>query len=239
MWDLWGKGMDLLYPPKCPFCNEIRGLGESKICEVCFRQLPKRKPPFCLKCGKPIEREEDEFCKNCKNEMPEFDKAYPMLLYRNKVPEALARFKYGNDREIGKVFIRELGKETMAKLKCLEIDGIVPVPLYKKKEDLRGYNQAYLLAKEIGKILEKPVYKNYLVRTVSTIAQKELTEGERKKNIKRAFKIGKNVVKLNQVLLVDDIYTTGVTVSTCAGVLKDAGVKTVYVTCIGIGTDIM
>ena len=171
--------------------------------------------------------------------MPSFEKAYPMLLYRNKLPNALARFKYKNDRQIGKILIRELGKDTMAQLKRLPIDGIVPVPMHWKKEKMRGYNQAYLLAKEIGKILEKPVYKNYLIRTVSTVAQKGLSEKERKKNIKRAFKIGKNVVELNYILLVDDIYTTGATALACSDVLKEAGVKKVYVTCIGIGTDVM
>lgn len=238
-WNLWEKGMELLYPPRCPFCNEVQERGGNKICKTCLSELPRRRPPFCMKCGKPIEKEEYEFCTNCRNKMPEYDKAYPMLLYRKRVPEALARFKYKNDRQVGRILIRELGKETLTELKRLQVDGIVPVPMHWKKEKVRGYNQAYLLAKEIGKMLERPVYKNYLIRTVSTVAQKELTAGERKKNIKKAFKIGKNVVKLNHILLVDDIYTTGATVSACAGVLKDAGVKKVYVTCIGIGTDVM
>lgn len=229
----------MLYPPRCPFCNEVQSPGGKKICKQCLKEIPKRRPPFCMKCGKPVEKEEGELCKNCQNRMPLFDKAYPMLLYRKKVPEALARFKYKNDRQIGKILIRELGKETLAELKRLPVDGIVPVPMHWKKEKLRGYNQAYLLAKEIGRILELPVYKDYLVRTVSTVAQKELTAGERKKNIKKAFKIGKNVVKLEHILLVDDIYTTGATASACAGVLKEAGVKKVYVTCIGIGTDVV
>lgn len=229
----------MLYPPRCPFCNEVQSPGGKKICKQCLKEIPKRRPPFCMKCGKPVEKEEGELCKNCQNRMPLFDKAYPMLLYRKKVPEALARFKYKNDRQIGKILIEELGKETLAELKRLPVDGIVPVPMHWKKEKLRGYNQAYLLAKEIGRILELPVYKNYLVRTISTVAQKELTAGERKKNIKKAFKIGKNVVKLEHILLVDDIYTTGATASACAGVLKEAGVKKVYVTCIGIGTDVV
>lgn len=233
------RGLEVLYPPRCPFCNEIQELGASKICRECLNGLPKRVSPFCMKCGKPIEKEEYELCGNCRNKMPEFDKAYPILLYREKVPEALARFKYKNDRQIGRILIQELGKETMAELKRLQIDGIVPVPMYWKKEKLRGYNQAYLLAKEIGKIIEKPVYKNYLVRTISTVAQKDLSQGERKKNIKKAFKMGKNVVKLNYILLVDDIYTTGATVSACASVLKGEGAEKVYVTCIGIGTDIV
>ena len=233
------KGLEILYPPRCPFCNEVQALGGSKICRECLKGLPKRVRPFCMKCGKPIERDENEFCNNCRNRMPEFDRAYPILLYRKKVPEALARFKYKNDRQIGRILIQEVGKETMAELKRLHIDGIVPVPMYRKKEKIRGYNQAYLLAREMGRILERPVYKHYLLRKVSTVAQKDLSQGERKKNIKKAFKLGKNVVELNHILLVDDIYTTGATVSACAGVLKEAGAEKVYVTCIGIGTDIV
>lgn len=237
--DFMERGLEVLYPPRCPFCNEVQAPGGKKICQKCLLELPKRTPPFCMKCGKPVEKEEQELCKNCKNRLPEYERAYPMLLYRKKVPEALARFKYKNDRQIGRILIQELGKETIVLLKRLPVDGIVPVPMHWKKEKARGYNQAYLLAKEIGNLLELPVYKNYLIRTVSTVAQKELSVGERKKNIKKAFKIGENVVKLNHILLVDDIYTTGATVSACAGTLKEAGAKKVYVTCIGIGTDVI
>ena len=66
--------------------------------------------------------------------MPEYDKAYPMLLYRKRVPEALARFKYKNDRQVGRILIRELGKETLTELKRLQVDGIVPIPMHWKKE---------------------------------------------------------------------------------------------------------
>lgn len=237
-WNLGERFIEFLYPPRCPFCNEVQVIGEKKICRNCLRELPRLKPPYCLKCGKPIEREEVQYCKNCQTVMPDFDRAYPMLLYRGKVKEALGRFKYKNDRKIGSTILQELGGPTLAKLKCLPIDGIVPVPMHTKKEKARGYNQAYLLAKEIGRILELPVYKNYLVRTISTTAQKELGVRERKKNIKKAFKIGKNVVKLKHILLVDDIYTTGATASACATVLKREGALRVYVVCIGIGTDV-
>ena len=104
---------------------------------------------------------------------------------------------------------------------------IIPVPMYKKKQRQRGYNQAETLAKEIGKKLSLPVDAKYLKRVRPTIPQKELGKKEREINLKNAFKTSENAVKLEKVLLIDDIYTTGVTMDEAAKALLRSGVKEV------------
>ena len=117
----------------------------------------------------------------------------------------------------------------------LGIDAIIPVPLHRKRRRERGYNQAELFAKEIGKRTGIPVETKLLYRCINTRPQKELNDQERKKNLKKAFTIAQNIVQLRKVLLVDDIYTTGSTVDAAAECLKVSGIQEVYVLCISIG----
>lgn len=88
----------------------------------------------------------------------------------------------------------------------------------------------------MSKLINVPIKSNILIRVKNTPPQKELNDVQRKKNVENAFKITGNIVKLNKVILVDDIYTTGNTVDACAKVLLDAGIKEVYVICLSIGT---
>ena len=102
----------------------------------------------------------------------------------------------------------------------------------------RGYNQAELIAKELGKNLGIKVDGNYLKRVVNTRPQKEMSRSERKKNMEKAFKISNSVVKYRKIILVDDIYTTGSTVDACAKVLLAAGACEANCVCLSIGQGI-
>lgn len=122
-------------------------------------------------------------------------------------------------------------------MKDRRIEAIIPIPLHKKRKRKRGYNQAELLAGELGNILGLPVYTDVLVRVRDTKPQKTLDDAERKNNLKEAFKTTENIVQLNYILVVDDIYTTGSTLDAAASALAKAGVAEVYTCCIGIGID--
>ncbi len=111
----------------------------------------------------------------------------------------------------------------------------MPIPLHRKRMRQRGYNQAELIARELGRLLEIPVRPRLLVRCVNTRPQKELNDKERKNNLKKAFKIGENGVQLECVLLVDDIYTTGSTMNGAAQTLKDAEIPRIYGINVSIG----
>ena len=110
------------------------------------------------------------------------------------------------------------------------------MPVSKKKEIKRGYNQAYVYAKEISRYTKIPIDKKCLVRVEDTKPQKEFVGIARKKNVENAFAIYEEKAKeYNKVLLVDDIYTTGATVQACTEALQEAGVEQVYVGVICIG----
>lgn len=146
-------------------------------------------------------------------------------------------FKYNNKREYAEFYVQSILEQYETVLKQHNFDAIIPVPIHKNKVKKRGYNQAEVLAKELSKTLEVPLLTDYLLRVVDTTPQKELNDKEREKNLKKAFQLNKNRVKLKKVMLVDDIYTTGTTLDICTKELLNAGVKQVYcvTVCIGEG----
>lgn len=227
--------LDLIYPKRCAFCGEVRPFKELEVCETCLDKVKKVTVPRCLKCGKTIEDEEEEYCRDCEAIPKSFDGGFPVFFYEGAVKNALYEFKYNNQRVYASFFGECIDKCYGTHLRSLDIDGIVPVPVHPHKKRLRGYNQAEILAKEIGRRMQLPIYPNYLVRKVDTNPQKELNDVARMKNLKNAFKIGENTVKLKKILLVDDIYTSGATIEACTQVLKKAGVENIYYNSVAIG----
>lgn len=115
-------------------------------------------------------------------------------------------------------------QKSFENLKKYDIIIIVPISKHRKKE--RGYNQSYLIAKEISKIIKIPIAKKILYKIKNTVPQSSLNRKQREENAKGAYKI-RNTTKLynKKILLIDDIYTTGNTVNECAKVLMHNGVK--------------
>lgn len=182
---------------------------------------------------------DEEYCFDCRKGIMHFDKGFPLLKYNDiKIKMSLNQLKYNNKREYSKAYAALILNRLGAQLKKEKFDGVIPVPIHKNKLRKRGYNQAELLAKEIAIGLEVPCYNNYLLRVIDTEPQKKLDDKERLKNLKKAFKCSQNIVELNKVLLVDDIYTTGATINGCALALKKGGVKYVAYTSVCIGTGI-
>ena len=119
-------------------------------------------------------------------------------------------------------------------------DFLIPVPLHRHRRWFRGYNQAEILAEEIGKRLHLPVETDVLCRSLDTSPQKQLDDKARYRNMSSAFYVPESAgYKLNgkRVVLIDDIYTTGSTLEACAGELKKAGVSEIYSACLCIGRD--
>lgn len=229
------KFIDLIYPERCPVCGDVRAFGKNGICENCNTKLPWVEMPVCLKCGKMIESDEREYCDDCTRIPKSFERCYPAFNYEGNIKDSIYRFKYKNQREYACFYADCIMKRYGQELRRISFDGIIPVPVHRHKLKIRGYNQAALLAGVLGTALSTMVYPNYIVRGVDTNAQKELSDTERIKNLKNAFKIGENDVKLDTVLLVDDIYTSGATMEACTNVLQAFGTKAVYCTCIAIG----
>lgn len=232
--------IDLLYPRRCPVCQDlipmpVSGRVEEFICPECRKALPYVTGPACMKCGKPVELEEQEYCSDCARIPKHYIRGFPLFLYMDPIKEGVTAMKYHNRREYAQFYTEELVQRYGDIWNRLELDAVIPIPVHSRKRRQRGYNQAELLARPIADWLDVPMIKNYLIRVVDTLPQKELNDAERINNLKRAFQIRENGVKLNKVLLVDDIYTSGATMEACTTVLLQAGVREVYYTSICIG----
>lgn len=223
----------ILYPKVCPLCEKILEPKET-ICMSCRRKLPWIGEHMCLKCGKRVE-EEEEYCYDCRQREHSFDQGIGVFAYSPEMKDSIYRFKYGNKREYARFYAEAILQKYRHKIESWEADAIIPVPLHKSREKSRGYNQAELLARPISSATGIPVYTNYLCRVKKTVPQKELNDIERQNNLKNAFKITGNDVKLKKIVLVDDIYTTGATMDNIAKVLKNSGVDEVYGISICIG----
>lgn len=226
--------LDLIYPKRCPFCKELRPYQEMQVCKKCLNKLEKVEKPYCMRCGKTV-RENEEYCKDCRTFSKSFRRGFPVFYYKEPLKSALYDFKYKNQREYGDFFANCTFKYYGEEIKKLGIDGLVPVPVHSHKRRIRGYNQAEILARYLGNYLQIKVYPNYLIRSKDTNPQKELNDKARIKNLKNAFKIGKNKIKLRKVLLVDDIYTSGATIEACTKVLLSNETEEVYYTSVAIG----
>lgn len=235
---MWVKGiLAVFYPPQCPFCQELTGGSDIVCCQNCRDRLPFVEGPRCFKCGKTIASAETEFCRDCAGKAHVFRQGVSLWSYDKIVKGAVYRFKYKNRRAYASCFARELARKYGEQIRGWNAQAIIPVPIHRKRYRQRGYNQAELLSRCLSEHIQVPVCNDLVVRTRNTKPQKELNDKERQKNLKNAFKIVGNSVKLKRVIVVDDIYTTGATADAMAQVLQSAGIEVVYVVtlCIGKG----
>ena len=225
----------LLFPVRCPVCDRPVPRREGLICEACYRRLPFVREPYCMKCGKPLTRSEEEYCRDCMSAAHAFEKGRAILHYEGEIRKSIYRFKYAGRREYARAYAL-LAKEHLAEfIRATDAQAIVPVPLHTKRYRKRGYNQAELLAGEIGRIFSIPVETHLVKRVRNTVPQKQLDLAGRQNNLKRAFKICRNDVKLKTIIIVDDIYTTGSTVDALSRELRQHGVERIYVLALACG----
>lgn len=206
---------DLLFPRKCPLCDEV--VFAEGFCDECREKLNY------LKDGGRVKREHLTEGR--------------VLLEYSQIAPAIYRFKYSGRREYARSFAAEIEKELGGLIRDWSADGIIAVPLHPKRQKKRGYNQAALLAKELSELLGVPFYDDLVTRVKNTIPLKELNASERQNNLKKAFKMLQNDVKLNTIIIVDDIYTTGQTVEEIAKLLQAAGVGRIYVLAVAGGAE--
>ncbi len=226
---------ELLFPRRCPVCDKPAPWGEY-ICPACTGRLKPLGRSYCLKCGKGLTKEEWEYCADCRKYPHVFDRGRSLYTYESAAG-AIFRLKYKGRQEYADFFAEEWYRYLAQTIRSWRIDLIVPVPLHKSRKRTRGYNQAELLSKALGRRLCLPVSPDCVVRCRKTISQKELNRSQRQNNLKNAFKMNEVDVQLKGVLLVDDIYTTGSTADAVASVLKKAGAARVYVLTVAAGME--
>lgn len=245
----------LLFPPRCPVCDRILTVRELRKGQLihgdCRQRLYPVVQPLCCHCGRPLPDAAAEYCYDCGRHIlstcdPYWKKDKPaswflqgraLYLYQGAVKNTMYRFKYANRREYAAFFAGQAAECLLSWMKSCKVEAAVPVPVYRKKQKKRGYNQAGILAEKIAEILGISYEPEALIRVRDTTPQKALDHKERKNNLKSAFQAADFVVKYNCILLVDDIYTTGATAEAAAKALRASGVKEVYVftVCIGMG----
>ncbi len=226
--------LQLLFPLRCPVCDCILKYPEDKVCLECLKQLKLISPPWCMKCGKKLLLP-GEYCADCRARRHLFVQGRALYEY-GSVSASIYRFKYGNRRECVEFYGERLVEFLGDFIRRVEPDALIPVPLHRERMRKRGYNQAELLAKEVGKRMNIPVYADYLMRVKRTTPLKYENPEQRQNNLKKAFIIKQNDVKLKRVIIVDDVYTTGSTMDAAAGALSAAGIQEIYYVALACGT---
>jgi ComF family protein len=222
--------VSLLYPAVCTICGENVRAGEY-LCNRCEAKAVRIVAPFCQKCSEPFEGSiSNAFtCANCAHRTIYFGAAVSAYRGRGIVREIIHEFKYGRQIHLRHLVARWLRAALDdERLRDSRFDVIVPVPLHATRQRERGFNQASLLAALLSaqtSIASKPL----LERIRYTTTQTTLDRSERMENLHNAFRLRKNAdVRGLRVLLIDDVLTTGSTLSECARVLKRAGALSVH-----------
>ena len=194
-------------------------------------------PPVCGICGK---KDENWVCENCYNKLKiniiynkAINKFYDEQIYLFKykdIRNLILRYKFNNQSYLNNTFANIIlkNKKLCRKIKIYDI--IIPVPMFHKKKKNRGYNQTELITSKIAKCLGIYTNNNILIKSKNTKTQSTLKEKNRYENIKNAFSIKNNeLIKNKNIILFDDIITTGATVNECSKILKQNGVKNILV----------
>lgn len=230
------KVLQSIYPLRCPGCDEIVTPYGQKVCADCLVKMKLLTPPWCMKCGKKL-LDEQEICSDCEREEHEFVRGRALYEY-GSVFDSVYRFKYGGRQEYADHFGEQMAYYLKDFLQKIDPDALIPIPLHRKRQIMRGYNQSLLLAQALGKYTGIPVYEDYLIRVKNTVPLKSQKPKERQNNLKKAFNVKENDVKLEKVVLVDDIYTTGSTIDEAGRTLRQFGVKEVYFITLACGEGI-
>jgi len=243
-WRVWLCALlDLVFPAFCPVCGSALAAGRrDPLCGGCWERVQRLTPPWCGSCGLGITQFETDDgtdvhpartphrCGECRRRSPEFTYARSAVLYDDVIREALHAFKFRGKRALAAPLGDLLAEIGRASLPILDPDLLVPVPLHPRRERERGFNQAALLARRLGRAWRLPVRTDVIARTVATTSQSRLTALERRANVRGAFSLRRpEIIAGRHVIVIDDIMTTGSTVGACAASLREGGAATVGV----------
>jgi ComF family protein len=212
-----------LFPDDCRICDRpLRDFSRVPVCRVCLaKPEPLAADYYCVQCRAPFlsrfPLDDLGRCALCRRGARGFDAAYSFGFYENELRKLIHLFKYGRvqtlSAPLGRLLALALPREQ-------SFDLIVPMPLHWRKRWQRGFNQAELLAREIGRRTHTPV-RNALRRVRNTESQAGLTSAKRRKNVSGAFQ-PRGTLAGRRVLLIDDVMTTGATAASCSRALKRA-----------------
>ncbi len=225
----------IIYPKCCLSCKAKINPEENEepVCTKCKGEIKKNLPPFCLCCGRHLEKNSPykSICTGCVKKRVHFDRCFSPCSYEGVIKKLIHEFKYKKATNLSGVlseiminFIKEY------RLPVKDLDLIIPVPLHKARLREREFNQAKELSLPIAKEFKKEMLESALLRSLNTKTQTGLDNKERISNVAGSFKVKEDLqLKDKNILLVDDVLTTGSTASEAALALKNSGALTVFV----------
>ena len=226
---------DLIYPHYCLACkNKIDpSIKEHFICGSCQKEIEMNLPPFCSYCGRTLDinSRERSTCSGCLNAKFNFDRAFSPCKYNGTIKKMIHEFKYSGRNYLGKT-LGQIMNNFIYKynLPISNMDFIIPVPLHNARLREREFNQAQILSERIAKEFNKKLLPKVLTRTKATKTQTELSLEERKRNVKNSFSVtSPQLIIGKNLLLIDDVLTTGSTLNEAARSLKASGARIVFV----------
>lgn len=209
---------------RCPVCGTVMPDRSRPLCGRCALELPLRTGGYCPACGEMSGRETDPpaRCAACRLEPPPWDGLYLHGRYEGALRKLIINFKFGNSHGRARL-LADLGARAYGDGRERTPDLVVPVPLHTRRLLWRGFNQSLEIARGVAGALGCPLVPKALARTRNTPPQTRLGMKERQENIRGAIAARPDLVRGRNVLLVDDVYTTGSTLRECAKTLRGAG----------------
>ncbi len=229
-WQDRAKGLasnfiNFVFPPRCMTCNTIGSL----LCADCYGRIQWIEEPICPQCGRLLSRPQ-LLCHVCQKRPFPLTQIRSATLFADPIAKFVHHLKY-NDQFGLATPLANLMIEAWPKWETA-VDLIIPIPLHAQRRKMRGYNQATLLAEKFGAYCNIQVRENDLQRIKNTTPQVTLNAEDRQNNMKQAFVANNANIKGKNILLIDDVCTTGATMASAAEALLHAGAKTVSGYCL-------
>lgn len=231
---------DLVFPPVCLECGGLVEGGRLRhVCVRCEPLIHLVGPPCCSTCGSPFfgEVEGERMCPHCEGLHPEYGEGRTLTLFKGPARALVHALKYHHGKHV-LVDLETLARDSDHIREFVRGAILVPVPLHARKERERGYNQTCLLADALAKAAGGDTRVEMLLRRdVDTLSQTKFDRRSRRANLKNAFALAKGATinPSSPYILVDDVFTTGSTLNSCAGVLRRAGALNLNVVTFGHG----
>jgi ComF family protein len=222
--------LDLVFPPRCIGCGRV----DHQLCPQCLESVPWLVPPLCARCSRPVAIADpacpdgsEVLCDICRNEPLRLDRMRAVAEHAGVMRKAVHALKYDGQTSLARPLAALMGR-VASEQGLFPVDAIVPVPLHPRRLRERGYNQATLIARELARTLSLPILEDVLVRSRATKTQTQLSAAERRVNVVDAFAAEPARLVERNLLLVDDVCTTGSTLQACADALRRGGADRVY-----------
>jgi ComF family protein len=230
--------LDMVFPRACAACGGPLEGGRDRLCWDCRADIRPISHPFCSVCGNPVEGRihHDYICYLCAEASRHFTRARSAARFEGVLQKVIHDFKYNEALWLESELVDVLETCHAVHYADVPLGGVTSVPLFHARQRERGYNQAEILARGLAARLHKPFYRGILCRIRRTETQTHLTARQRAANVSGAFRAGRSRrIAGRSILLVDDVMTTGATLSECAKVLRESGAGDVYVLTVARG----